>query len=61
MLCSRPNEDLYIQKDKAFVSRVDPKTQIGINPVRKMFDLATKTSQISFVFYKKLFKIYVNY
>jgi len=36
MLCTRPNENIGAVKDRPFVSRVDPKDQIGINPVRKI-------------------------
>jgi hypothetical protein len=35
MLCNRPNEQVGISKDRPFVSRVDPKEQMGINPVKK--------------------------
>jgi len=36
MLCTRPNENIGVSKDKPFISRVDPKAQIGINPVKKV-------------------------
>jgi len=36
MLCTRPNENIVASKDRPFVSRVDPKDQIGINPVKKL-------------------------
>jgi len=36
MLCTRPNENIAPSKDLPFVSRVDPKDQLGINPVRKV-------------------------
>jgi len=50
MLCTRPNENIAVVKDKLvylgvssitilsspFISRVDPKDQLGINPVRKV-------------------------
>lgn len=35
MLCTRPNENIGVTKERPFVSRVDPKGQIGINPVKK--------------------------
>jgi len=35
MLCTRPNENIGLVKDKPFVSRVDPKESLGINPVKK--------------------------
>lgn len=68
MLCSRPNEDLYIQKEKysiilfvktlknifrPFISRVDHKNQLGVNPIQKIYNLATKTR---IKFFKKLLK-----
>jgi len=36
MLCTRPNENIGAVKDRPFVSRVDPKDQVGINPVKKI-------------------------
>lgn len=36
MLCTRPNENIAVVKDNPFISRVDPKDQLGINPVRKV-------------------------
>jgi len=36
MLCTRPNENIGVVKDRPFVSRVDPKDQIGLNPVKKV-------------------------
>lgn len=36
MLCARPNENIGVVKERPFVSRVDPKDQIGINPVRRI-------------------------
>jgi len=36
MLCTRPNENIGAEKDRPFVSRVDPKAQLGINPVKKV-------------------------
>jgi len=36
MLCTRPNENIGIAKETPFISRVDPKDQLGINPVRKV-------------------------
>lgn len=35
MLCTRPNENIGVTKDRPFVSRVDPKDQIGLNPVKR--------------------------
>jgi len=35
MLCTRPNENIGVTKDRPFVSRVDPKDQVGINPVKR--------------------------
>ena len=34
MLCSRPNEEIRIQVEKPFISRVDPKVPSGWNPVK---------------------------
>jgi hypothetical protein len=43
MLCTRPNENIGVIKEKPFVSRVDPKDQVGINPVKKVqTQVATK-------------------
>jgi len=36
MLCTRPNENIGVVKERPFVSRVDPKGQVGINPVKKL-------------------------
>jgi len=36
MLCTRPNENIGIAKETPFISRVDPKDQLGINPVKKI-------------------------
>jgi len=36
MLCTRPNENIGVEKDRPFVSRVDPKAQLGVNPVKKV-------------------------
>jgi len=36
MLCTRPNENIGSVKERPFVSRVDPKEQIGLNPVKKV-------------------------
>lgn len=50
MLCTRPNENIAVSKEtlvyleissitilsSPFISRVDPKDQLGINPVRKV-------------------------
>jgi len=36
MLCTRPNENIAPTRDLPFVSRVDPKEQLGLNPVRKL-------------------------
>jgi len=36
MLCTRPNENIGVSKDRPFVSRVDPKDQVGINPVKRV-------------------------
>jgi len=36
LLCTRPNENIGAVREKPFVSRVDPKHQVGINPVKKM-------------------------
>jgi len=35
MLCTRPNENIGAVKERPFVSRVDPKDRLGINPVKK--------------------------
>jgi len=36
MLCTRPNENIGVAKERPFVSRVDPKDQLGINPVKRV-------------------------
>lgn len=36
MLCNRPSFDAVIIKERPFVSRVDKKENLGINPVRKI-------------------------
>jgi len=36
MLCTRPNENIGVSKEKPFISRVDPKDQLGVNPVKKV-------------------------
>jgi len=36
MLCTRPNENIGVSKERPFVSRVDPKDQLGINPVKRV-------------------------
>jgi len=36
MLCTRPNENIGTVKERPFISRVDPKDNLGVNPVRKM-------------------------
>lgn len=36
MLCNRPNVDSNIVKYKPFVSRVDKKENLGINPIKKI-------------------------
>jgi len=36
MLCTRPNENIAVTKEKPFISRVDPKDNLGINPVKKV-------------------------
>jgi len=35
MLCTRPNENIGVVKDRPFVSRVDPKDRLGVNPVKR--------------------------
>jgi len=35
MLCTRPNENIGVVKERPFVSRVDPKDRLGVNPVKK--------------------------
>jgi len=35
MLCTRPNENIGVVRDRPFVSRVDPKDRLGVNPVKK--------------------------
>jgi hypothetical protein len=36
MLCTRPNENIGVAKERPFVSRVDPKDQLGVNPVKRV-------------------------
>lgn len=33
MLCNRPNEEIRIEVEKPFISRVDPKDSLGLNPI----------------------------
>lgn len=35
MMCNRPGEQLTYVKERPFISRVDPKEPIGLNPVSK--------------------------
>jgi hypothetical protein len=42
MLCTRPNENIAVSKETPFISRVDPKAQLGINPVRKVKAIAQR-------------------
>lgn len=47
MLCNRPNEFGQVQKPERqgkapFISRVDPKEQIGINPTKKIIVVSQK-------------------
>jgi len=42
MLCTRPNENIGAVKDRPFVSRVDPKDRLGINPVKKNPNVVVK-------------------
>lgn len=48
MLCARPNENIGAVKERPFVSRVDPKDQVGINPVRKIksYSLTKKVNPV---------------
>jgi len=36
MLCTRPNENINVAKDRPFISRVDPKGDLGLNPTKKL-------------------------
>jgi hypothetical protein len=36
MLCTRPNENIGTAKERPFISRVEPKDQLGVNPVRNV-------------------------
>jgi hypothetical protein len=47
MLCNRPNEFGQVQKPERqgkapFISRVDPKEQIGLNPTKKIIVVSQK-------------------
>lgn len=36
MLCTRPNENIGVVKERPFISRVDPKADLGVNPAKKV-------------------------
>jgi len=42
MLCTRPNENIGVSKERTFVSRVDPKEKLGLNPVKKIQKISPK-------------------
>jgi len=42
MLCTRPNENIGAVKERPFVSRVDPKDRLGVNPVKKNYIVVVK-------------------
>lgn len=64
MLCTRPNENIGIAKEtlvylvnhwitisiRPFISRVDPKDQLGINPVRKVKAIVNRRRGLKTIF-----------
>lgn len=42
MLCTRPNESIGQVKERPFISRVDPKDKLGLNPVKRNEGLSIK-------------------
>lgn len=48
MMCNRPGEALTYVKERPFISRVDPKEQVGLNPVSKTM-IAFRKKSISLI------------
>jgi hypothetical protein len=42
MLCTRPNENVGAVRDRPFISRVDPKEGLGVNPVNKVKEIRNR-------------------
>merc|ERR1719264_683593 len=61
MLCSRPEERQELIKEKPFCSRVDPKEQIGLNPVRrKTHTIEKRPPNMALVKHKKWLKVFAD-
>jgi hypothetical protein len=61
MLCSRPEERQELIKEKPFCSRVDPKENVGLNPVRKNRPaIEKKPPNMALVKHKKWLKLFAD-